>query len=68
MKRQKSGVLWLFFEAWNAANFGINLWRGRYWWALVTAVVVVMCAVMAYRRLTKHSEARLTITVRRPKP
>jgi hypothetical protein len=68
MSHHKWGIFWLVMLAWNAESLGEYLGRGRYWWALVTAAVVVMCAVMAYDRLTKHSEARLTITVRRPKP
>jgi hypothetical protein len=68
VKRNKWGIWWLFLLAWNSANFGSNIPRGRYWWALVAFAGALACAAMAYSRLTTHSEARLTITVVRPKP
>ena len=68
MRRHKWGIWWLVILAWNAANFGSDITRGRYWWALVAFAGASVCAAMAYIRLTEHSEARLTITVRRPKP
>lgn len=61
MRRHKWGIWWLLLLAWNAANLGTNLTRGRYWWALAAATTAVWCAVLAYRRLT---ERRVTVTIR----
>jgi len=68
MRRRKWGIWWLFLLAWNAANFGKDTITGRPWFALLAFVMAVLCAVLAYHELTRHSEARFTITVRRPKP
>ena len=61
MKRHKWGILWLVLLAWNGESLGGNLNQGRYWWAVAAAASAVMCAVMAYRDLTKVPSITLTI-------
>ena len=62
MSRHKWGIFWLVMLAWNGEGLGGNLNQGRYWWALTAAATAVMCAVMAYRDLTKPGTLTITIT------
>jgi hypothetical protein len=66
MSDHKWGIWWMVLFAWNAADFGSDIIRGRYWWALAGGVAAVWCAVMAYRDLTKAQQATVTFTVGRP--
>jgi hypothetical protein len=63
VKRHKWGIFWLVMLAWNGESLGGNLNQCRYWWALLAFVTAVMCAVMAYRDLTKPRVGSVTITI-----
>ena len=67
MRRHKWGIFWLVMLAWNAASLGNHLGSDRWGRAIFDLAVVVLMGFMAYSDLTRHSEARLTVTVRRPK-
>ena len=69
MSHHKWGIWWMALLAWNASNFGGDLWRGRYWWTLASGLAVIWCAAMAYRNLTMRTAPRdITITIRKAKP
>jgi len=63
VRRHKWGIFWLVMLAWNGESLGGNLYRGRYWWVLAAGITAVMCAVMAYRDLTKLRVGSVTITI-----
>ena len=58
MRRHKWGIWWLVIFAWNAADFGSDMAKGRNWWALASIVAAVWCAVMAYHDLTLRTARR----------
>ena len=63
MRRHKWGIFWLAMLAINSANFSKDILWGRGWFALVAFAAAVLCAVMAYRDLTKPRVGLMTTTI-----
>jgi len=63
MRRHKWGICWLVLLAWNAESLGLLLATDKWGRAGFALIVAVLCAVMAYRDLTKPRVGSVTITI-----
>jgi hypothetical protein len=63
MRRHGWGIYWLLALTWQGSVIGFDLATNHPWFAALAGAGAVLCAVMAYRDLTKLRVGTVTITI-----